>query len=76
MEIKATIDRIEDGIAVFITETDERTLEFPVELLADDLAEGDAVLLSLEVKKDAERGEERKERIADKLKRLREQNGE
>ncbi|MHC5251309.1 DUF3006 domain-containing protein [Listeria kieliensis] len=74
-EIEATLDRIEDGIAVFIVSQSEATLEWPEKELPDGLAEGDAVTIFARIEKNAEKTMEDKKRIADKLEQLRKKNG-
>lgn len=74
-EIKATLDRVEDGIAVFITSEKEISLEWPENELPNGLKEGDAVTIFAEIKKDQATTRESKKRIEDKLEQLRNKNG-
>ena len=69
--MKATIDRIEDGIAVLIPREDE-TLRFhlPVAVLPPDCSEGDIVTILIERDGEATReGKERTASLIDRLKR-------
>ncbi|WP_427871287.1 DUF3006 domain-containing protein [Listeria aquatica] len=73
--IKATLDRIEDGIAVFIVSENETSLEWPENELPDDIQEGDTVTIFIRMEKNLDETREGKKRIADKLEQLRKRNG-
>ncbi|RDX02229.1 DUF3006 domain-containing protein [Listeria kieliensis] len=73
-EIKATLDRVEDGIAVFITSESEVSLEWPESELPSEIKEGDAVTICARIEKDEEATLAGEKRIADKLKKLRKKN--
>ncbi|WP_439442945.1 DUF3006 domain-containing protein [Listeria aquatica] len=73
--IKATLDRIEDGIAVFIVSEKETSLEWPENELPDDIQEGDTVTIFIRMEKNLDETREGKKRIADKLEQLRKRNG-
>lgn len=53
--ISGYIDRIEEGIAVILLEDGDYQLNFPAELLPDDLGEGDYIKLDMQA--DAEKRE-------------------
>lgn len=53
--ISGYIDRIEEGIAVILLNDGDYQLNYPAELLPEDLGEGDYIVLSL--KKDKEKQE-------------------
>lgn len=53
--ISGYIDRIEEGIAVILLNDGDYQLNYPAELLPEDLGEGDYIILSL--KKDEEKQE-------------------
>lgn len=45
--ISGYIDRIEEGLAVILLEAGDYCVNFPAELLPDDLGEGDYIQLSM-----------------------------
>lgn len=53
--VSGYIDRIEEGIAVILLSDGDYQLNYPAELLPEDLGEGDYIILSL--KKDEEKQE-------------------
>ena len=54
--ISGYIDRIEEGIAVILLNDGDYQLNYPAELLPEDLGEGDYIVLSME--KDAKKQDE------------------
>ncbi|WP_088809113.1 MULTISPECIES: DUF3006 domain-containing protein [unclassified Listeria] len=75
--MEAVLDRIEDGIAVFLIKPDETEFEIAQAKIPTDLKEGDAVLIAEDgtVTKNEAATAAAKSRIAEKLERLRKQNG-
>ncbi|EIA19900.1 DUF3006 domain-containing protein [Listeria fleischmannii] len=75
--MEAVLDRIEDGIAVFIIKPTEEEIEMPQSKLPAHLKEGDLVSISSDgtITKNEVATDDAKARIAAKLERLRKQNG-
>ena len=73
---KAILDRIEEGKAVFLLERDQTEWQIDKEKLDSSIKEGDVVTISEtnEIMKNPQETEEMKNRIADKLERLRGRN--
>ncbi|EAE1347272.1 DUF3006 domain-containing protein [Listeria monocytogenes] len=73
---KAILDRIEDGKAVFLLEPDQTEWQIDKEKLDSSIKEGDVVTISEtnEIMKHPQETEEMKNRIAEKLERLRGKN--
>lgn len=75
--MEAVLDRIEDGIAVFIIKQDESEFEMEHAKMPTDLKEGDSVWIAADgtVTKNEATSRDAKSRIEAKLERLRKQNG-
>jgi len=68
--MKATVDRIEEGIAVLIDRDDDtRRISIPAELLPPDSREGDILMITLE--RDEESTAAAKARVSDLVEKLR-----
>ncbi len=71
--MKATIDRIEDDIAVLLVRTDETIhLDIPMSLMPEGCQEGD--ILDIEITRDRESTEEARERVAKLIEKLKKKN--
>nr|WP_221630323.1 DUF3006 domain-containing protein [Listeria farberi] len=73
---KAILDRIEDGKAVFLVEPNQTEWQLDKEKLDSSIKEGDVVTISEtnEITKHPQETEKIKNRIAEKLERLRGKN--
>lgn len=73
MSFKATLDRIEDKIAVLLVRPEETIkINIPLSLLPGESKEGD--ILDIDIKKDVYETEQAKERVSSLLDRLKNKN--
>jgi hypothetical protein len=71
--MKATLDRIEDGVAVLLVRNDETIrLDIPMCLLPEDCEEGD--ILDIEITRDRESTKEARDRVAKLIEKLKKKN--
>jgi len=72
---RASLDRIEEGLAVLLLREDESVrFTLPRPLLPGDAREGD--ILEITVRRDIAATEEARRRVAERIARLRERGGE
>ncbi len=73
IDMKATLDRIEDGIALLLIRNDESIqINIPVELLPEGCCEGD--ILDITICRDLEGTRAAKERVSDLIEKLKNKN--
>jgi hypothetical protein len=71
--MKATLDRIEDGMAVLLVRNDETVrIDIPMCLMPEDCREGDIV--DIEITRDRESTEEARDRVASLIEKLKKKN--